>query len=197
MHKLERRAFEFEFRAEGESPKIVGHAALFDVEADIGGYYRERIAPGAFADSIAKDDVRALWNHDPNHILGRNKAGTLKLSEDAQGLLSEITPPDTQFARDLMASIKRGDVSQMSFGFFVLDDEWKRAEDKNKPPLRILKRVQLFDVSPVAFPAYEQTDVAVRSAVEILATLPKDIEIPAKPLLHDLLRRRQMLVATF
>lgn len=194
MPKLERRAFEFQFRADGDSPKIVGHAALFDVEADIGGYYRERIAPGAFADSIAQDDVRALWNHDPNYILGRNKAGTLKLSEDDQGLLSEIIPPDTQFARDLMSSIKRGDVSQMSFGFFVLDDNWKRSQDAKQPPLRILKRVQLFDVSPVAFPAYAQTDVAVRSAVEILATLPKDIKIP--PVIWPSELRRRALVAT-
>ena len=119
--EIERRmvqAADLRVVAEGP-PRIVGHAALFDrLSEDLGGF-RERIRPGAFAASLVADDVRALFNHDPNVILGRNRAGTLRITEDGRGLGIEIDPPDTQAARDLMVSIARGDVSQMSFGFSV------------------------------------------------------------------------------
>jgi hypothetical protein len=142
--------------------RIVGHAAVFNVVGD-GGWFREVVAPGAFADSIQTDDVRALFNHDANLILGRNRAGTLKLKEDERGLSIDVTPPDTQTARDLLVSIERGDISQMSFGFQTLKDQWERSEDKNQPDLRTLLKVKLWDVSPVTFPFYKETDVAVRS----------------------------------
>ena len=158
----ETRTFNFKLEVrEDESPVITGHAAIFNEEADI-GFFREKIAPGAFSNSIKTDDVRALFNHDPNHVLGRNKAGTLKLSEDKDGLAIEIDPPDTQSARDLMTSMKRGDIDQMSFGFQVVKESWEEGED-NQLDLRTLDQVRLFDVSPVTFPAYEGTDVAVRS----------------------------------
>lgn len=160
----EQRRFELtELRAATEDNvrKIVGHAAVFDIEGD-GGWFRERIAPGAFAETIERDDIRALFNHDPNIVLGRNKAGTLRLREDDRGLWIEILPPDTQAARDLMISIERGDVSQQSFGFVTLDDAWERDLDGGKD-LRVLKKVRLFDVSPVTFPFYGDTDVALRS----------------------------------
>src|SRR5262245_46107276 len=117
MDKLERRAFTVNLRAADDSPKINGHAAVFGVEADIAGLFWERIEPGAFTKAIGRDDVRALWNHNPDYVLGRNTSGTLRLSEDEKGLAVEIDPPDTQWARDLAISIRRGDVSQMSFGF--------------------------------------------------------------------------------
>jgi HK97 family phage prohead protease len=145
-------------------PKIVGHAALFDsLSEDLGGF-RERIAPGAFAEAITKDDVRALFNHDPNFIIGRNRSGTLKLAEDTRGLAIEITPPDNQTIRDLVvAPIERGDVSQMSFGFTVRPGGQDWAKDDEGRTVRTLKRVRLFDVSPVVFPAYTATDVAMRA----------------------------------
>lgn len=162
MSKIERRAFTFEMRAD-EAPKIVGHAALFNTEADL-GFFREVIEPGAFEKSIGKDDVRALFNHDPNFVLGRNTAGTLRLSEDDKGLAIELDPPETQWAKDLMVSMKRGDITQMSFGFIA---KGQRTEKRDGMLYRIVSEAQLFDVSPVTYPAYKQTDVAVRSAQEI------------------------------
>lgn len=165
--KQERRTLHSEFRVEQreDGKKLIrGHAAVFNSETDL-GWFRERIAPGAFSESIGKDDVRALFNHDPNLILGRNKAGTLTMREDEHGLYVEIDPADTQATRDLMTHIERGDVSQMSFGFQTLKDTWEtneNAEDEKKD-LRTLEKVKLWDVSPVTFPAYTDTDVAVRS----------------------------------
>jgi len=162
MMNKETRTFNFEIKDDQENRKMTGHAAVFGEIADIGGWFREQIEPGAFKSSIRKDDVRALFNHDENYVLGRNTAGTLKLSEDDTGLKVTIDPPDTQFARDLSVSIERGDISQMSFAFQVQEEEWIRGE-KNKTDLRKIKKVRLFDVSPVTFPAYEGTDIAIRS----------------------------------
>ncbi len=167
--KLERRAFdvtELEVRSgDGESKKIIGYAARFNKLSVPMWGFREQIAPGAFADSIQKDDIRALWNHDSSYVLGRNKAGTLKLDEDDKGLRIEITPPETQWAQDLMESIRRKDVNQMSFGFNTEVDEWDSADKKNV--IRTLKKVSLFDVSPVTYPAYPQTSVGVRTAEQV------------------------------
>ena len=110
--------------------------------------------------SLDTDDIRALFNHDPNYVLGRNKSGTLELREDEQGLLVRIKPPNTQWARDLQVSIERGDINQMSFGFTVEEDEW-RSEDGYD--VRELRKVKLYDVSPVTYPAYTATDVGVRA----------------------------------
>lgn len=166
--KVERRSFVVdEFRIEGDEGKtIVGHAAIFNsLSEDLGGF-REQIASGSFARAIGEDDVRALFNHDANLILGRNRAGTLKMSEDERGLKVEITPPDTVFANDLMKSIKRGDVTQMSFAFRVVKENWEHGEG-GEPDIRTLQEVELFDVSPVTYPAYKQTDVGLRSLEDI------------------------------
>jgi len=166
-----------------EVRKIRGHAAVFNEIAGDPLMFLEQIAPGAFSDSIGKDDVRALWNHNPDYVLGRNKAGTLTLSEDDRGLAIEINPPDTQWARDLMHSIDRGDVSQMSFGFRVLDQAW---EVRDGIDIRTLKKVELWDVSPVTFPFYEGTDVALRSK-------PQEIKpTTARPLHRERLNLKKL-----
>ena len=158
--EVERRYLPAELRIEGEeSPKITGYAAVFDVWTDIGGWFREKIAPGAFKKSIKNDDVRALMNHDSNYVLGRNKSGTLRLKEDKKGLAVEIDPVNTTWANDLMISMKRGDVNQMSFGFTV-----NKAEDDYNEDTRILQDVNLFDVSVVTYPAYPTTSAEIRSA---------------------------------
>lgn len=191
MIDLERRAFVaeellIETRDEG-GPVLRGHAAVFNsLSEDLGGY-REQIMPGAFADAIAGDDVRALFNHDPNFVLGRNRSKTLKLSEDARGLAIQIDLPDTQTVRDLVvAPIERGDVSQMSFGFSVRPGGQDWAKDDEGRVIRTLKKLRLFDVSPVTFPAYPQTDIGVRELRAFLASL-------APPVPMNLARARQLL----
>jgi hypothetical protein len=148
---------------------ITGYAALYHVETVIAGYFREQIAPGAFAAALdGEDDVRALFNHDSNLVLGRTKSGTLALSETTKGLRYAIVlNEDDPEALSVRAKIKRGDVSGSSFGFVVLEDDWDESEVKRgKLPLRTIRSVELFDVSPVTFPAYPQTSVSARSRGE-------------------------------
>lgn len=145
---------------------IEGHAAVFNQWSEtLGGFFpfKERVLSGAFKETILEDDIRALFNHDANYVLGRNRSGTLFLNEDEDGLKVSVIPPDTQWARDLLVSIDRGDISQMSFGFIVVSDRWGTEDGID---VRELIKVKLFDVSPVTFPAYPQTDVGVRSALE-------------------------------
>lgn len=164
----ERRSWRGEIRTvreDGEPRKIVGYAAVFNSWYEEPALkWREKIRPGAFAKTIQESDIRALWNHNPDYVLGRTKNGTLLLREDERGLWMEVTPPPTQWARDLMISIERGDVDQQSFGFRVVKDMWRTADDGWDE--RELIEVQLLDVSPVTFPAYKDTVAQVRSALK-------------------------------
>lgn len=158
---MEIRVFTSEIRAVAGGKKISGYAAVFDSLSESLGGFREKIAPGAFRNSLANgDDVRALIDHNPSLVLGRTKAGTLRLEEDSRGLHYEVDPPDTQYARDLVESLKRGDVDQSSFGFRTVEDSWTT---ENGEQVRTLLEVQLFDVSPVTFPAYAATSVGLRA----------------------------------
>lgn len=157
-------------------PIIEGYAAVFDSWSEsLGGNepFIEKVVKGAFEQTISQDDIRALFNHDPNYVLGRNKAGTLSLQEDEKGLLVRIIPPNTQWAKDLLVSIARGDISQMSFGFTVEADRWSYEEGKD---VRELLKVRLFDVSPVTFPAYTQTECGLRSQEEVLKSHKQILE---------------------
>jgi len=166
-NEIERRYFPVEeFRAitdEAGLRHIVGYAAVFNSLSEDLGHFREKIDPGAFAETINSDDIRALKNHNSDYVLGRNKSKTLTLEEDQRGLKIDIIPPDTQWARDLMVSIDRKDVDQMSFGFRTLEYRW---EGEYPNEIRTLMKAQLFDVSPVTFPAYPDTEVALRSFEE-------------------------------
>jgi len=164
---MERRFWPGEIRverAEGKATKIGGYAARFNSESvDLGGF-SERIAPGAFAAALAKGaDVRALLNHNPDVVLGRSKSGTLRLAEDGNGLAFDLDLPDTSAGRDLAVSVERRDIAEMSFGFSVQKggDTWSKVGDRW---LRTLLSVDLYDVSPVAFAAYPQTEVGLRAA---------------------------------
>jgi len=159
---MERRALTAppELRAEGDGKVARGYAAMFNSEADIGGYFREIIAPGAFTETLKSADVRALIDHDTGRVIGRTASGTLRLSEDDKGLSVEIDLPDTTDGRDLAVQLERGDISGMSFGFIVRHDEWDETSD---PPTRTIHAMDLREVSAVAFPAYGDTQIALRS----------------------------------
>jgi hypothetical protein len=164
---IERRQIirDLEIRAEGDGMTLRGYAAVFNSPSQPLPFI-ETIAPGAFRDSLkSRNDVKLLWNHDTGTVLGSTRAGTLKLTEDAKGLLVEASLPDTSAGRDLATLIKRGDVNAFSFGFRIPTngDEWPSADQ------RILKRVNVHEVSVVAFPAYESTigTATVRSMTDL------------------------------
>ena len=164
---VERRFFPAEMRVERQEDgpvKLRGYAAVFNsMSEDLGGF-REIIKPGAFAEALKDSDVRCLFNHDPNIVLGRQRSGTLELREDEKGLYMEVDLPDTQAARDIAVLVERGDITQQSFGFTVAPDGETWEEQDNGTALRTLTKVsRLYDVSPVVFPAYPETDVALRS----------------------------------
>ena len=148
--------------AAGDSRRIRGMAIVFNSISEIlGGMFREKIAPEAVDRTLREGmDVRALVDHDPSKILGRTKAGTLRLDKTAQGLQVTIDPPDTTAARDILESVRRGDVTGMSFGFRTVEDKW---DQKTDPPTRTLLDMEIFDVSIVSFPAYPDTSVGLRS----------------------------------
>lgn len=142
--------------------KLAGYAAVFNQYSESNGNWTEIIRPGAFSKSIKDKDVRALWNHDDSEVLGRTGNGTLKLSEDAHGLAIEIDPPKTATAQDRVELIRRGDVNQMSIGFITTKDLWT-TKGKDGMDTRDLLEIDLWEVSPVTFPAYPQTSIALRS----------------------------------
>jgi uncharacterized protein len=144
--------------------KIRGYAAVYGpLSEDLGGFV-ERVSPTAFKRSLDdKRDIRAFLDHDSSKVLGRLSAGTLRLWSDDRGLAVEIDCPDTSYARDLYALLKRGDVSQMSFGFTLGPDGDSWEKDGESRIIRTLKNVDLIEVSVVSIPAYPDTTAAVRS----------------------------------
>ena len=181
---------------EGDAPKVRGYAAVFGKESDNLGseqyQFREIIQRGAF-DDVLGDDVRALFNHDPNFILARSKdgKGTLSIGTDERGLWYEFEAPDTQAGRDLMESIKRGDIDQSSFAFTVGKDgqSWEERQEGDGPTIvtRTIKKVsRLYDVSPVTYPAYPDATVAVRSLKEFRSEQEEPEPTPETPSQEEL-----------
>jgi uncharacterized protein len=197
MPEMERRtvASPVSLRTAEKKQKLVGHGAVFNQETVIYGLWREVIMPGAFTEAIKTDDVRALQNHNPDLVLGRNRSGTLRLEEDDEGLLYEIDPPDTTYAHDLMVVVDRGDVTQSSFQFSLDSSDWEEWDDsevkKGKLPLRKIKRVRLHDVSPVTFAAFEGTDVQVSARAKDMAKrIAEASEIEARLAEQEAARQR-------
>lgn len=176
---IERRALAgVEIRSEGE-PIIEGYAAVFNSMSEELFGFREVILPGAFDRALKeKHDVRALVDHDSGKILGRSKSGTLSMKVDKKGLRVEITPPDTQIARDTVTSIKRGDLDGMSFAFRTITDQWRTQDGEQ---IRELVDLELLDVSVVAYPAYQATQVSARAishAKEAAEPAPPEPGVP-------------------
>lgn len=156
-----------ECRAEARAGrKLGGYAAVFDQVTDLGRAGRELIARSAFTAALSdpSTDVRALWNHDPQFLLGRQGAGTLRLSADERGLAYEVDLPDTQYARDLYALAERGDLMGASFAFVPGETERRAGGVVVHTSVR-----RLVDVAPVTFPAYQSATTEARSRNDVAA----------------------------
>jgi uncharacterized protein len=155
-----------QLRASGNAamPCIKGYAAVFDSPSeDLGGFI-EVIKPGAFTRCLQNSpDVRALLNHEPSAILGRTTSGTLRLRQDSTGLHCEIDLPNTSVGHDVYESVKRQDISSMSFGFYPVDEDWMPNPTGTPAQLREISDADVFDVSVVTYPAYQGTSVSARS----------------------------------
>lgn len=152
---------EFATRDDNGALAIEGYFAVFNSNYEIAPGLSESIAPGAF-DNTLSGDIRALINHDTTLVLGRTKANTLQLRTDNHGLWGhiDINPNDTD-AMNLYNRVQRGDVDQCSFGFDIISEETDFREDGSIH--WTIKEVELYEVSPCTFPAYEETNIAART----------------------------------
>lgn len=152
----------FQTRAEDGELYIEGYFAVFNSKYWLWDEAYETIEPGAF-DGQTTEDVRALVNHDTTLVLGRTTAGTLELRQDEKGLWSgiKINQAD-QDAMNLYERVKRGDVSQCSIGFDIIEQDVEYSD--SEPTVWRIRKVKLYEVSVVTFPAYEDTSVEARKA---------------------------------
>lgn len=159
--QLRTAATEFQTRENGEELTIEGYFAVFNSNYDLGWGMSESIAPGAFTSSLA-GDIRALVNHDTTLVLGRTSAHTLEVKQDERGLWGKITiNPNDSDAMNLYARVKRGDVTQCSIGFDILDEETEFRD--NGDVHWTIKDVKLWEISACTFPAYEETAISARA----------------------------------
>lgn len=191
---IEKRAFEASYSVETSdgSVYVTGMGAVYNRwslpmvadGAQIGQkgqiVFREKVRPGAFARAIQKSDPRALRDHIPHFILGRLSAGTLEVKDTSEGLWYRYKSPDTTYAKDLLVSMERGDVRESSYSFVVADmgEIWEQQPDGTWTR-EITDYEEVFDVSPVTYPAFPDTSVAIRS----LAAATKTIENPQDAIL--------------
>ena len=166
---IERRYFKIESKLEARDqeeakPVFTGKAILFNQETNLCEGIYEKISEKAFEKGLHEDDIRCLFNHDPNFVLGRNRSGTLALKKRQDGLYFSVTPPANQWCEDLKESVKRGDINQCSFAFAVQKDDFKMDEEGGVH--RTILDGKLYDISIVTYPAYEETLVNVRSKAD-------------------------------
>lgn len=167
-------------RADGEAERFGGYAAVFNSRTAIGnplrwGFYEE-IAPGAFSKTLSEGDARMLIDHDPYYVVSRVSAGTLRLAQDAKGLTVDADlDGELSYVRDLKANVRNGNITGMSFGFYVVKDDWNTEEievtgsaDPVEVEVRVIREVRLIEVSAVTFPAYEDTEAGLRSVASAL-----------------------------
>lgn len=154
---------EYQTREDETGRHISGYFSVFNSNYEIGPGMSESIAPGAFSNSLAGGDIRALTNHDTTLVLGRTKAHTLELREDERGLWGDITiNPNDGDAVNTWERVKRGDVDQCSFGFEIVTEETDFRDDGSVH--WTIREVNLFEVSVCTFPAYEATSISARTA---------------------------------
>ena len=181
--QLQMRRAELRLESRGGARRLVGYAARYGVVADIGPF-RERIAPGAFAESLSKiggegGDIVGLVDHDPTRVLGRTRSKTLRLDDDDKGLAFEIAVPDTSAGRDALALAERGDLGGASIGFFV--ERESRAQD-DKGEIRVVEKARLLEISIVSsWPAYAETTVEARVGHLGTTNRPRGSPMPASP----------------
>lgn len=176
---LSRADARIQLRADDEvsDERFVGHAAVFDTRTAIGnpmrwGFYEE-IAPGAFTKTLSEGDARFLLDHDSFYVVSRVSAGTLNLRQDAVGLaVDSALDLKLSYVGDLKANVRNGNITGMSFGFYVVKDAWTTEEievagldDPIEVEIRRILEVRLIEVSAVTFPAYEETDAGLRAAL--------------------------------
>ncbi|MGW4703262.1 HK97 family phage prohead protease [Streptomyces sp. NPDC004285] len=164
---------------EGGTARFNGYASVFNSRTAIGnplrwGFYEE-IAPGAFSKTLAEGDARMLIDHDSYYVVSRSSAGTLSLSEDERGLaVDSALDTELSYVRDLKANLRNGNVTGMSFGFYVIKDEWnsETVEIEGADPVdvdvRVIREVRLIEVSAVTFPAYPETEAELKAVARAL-----------------------------
>lgn len=163
---------------EGQPNEIEGYAAVFNSPAEIYDCFTEEIMPGAFTRTLSENsDVRALFNHNWDIVLGRTKAGTLWLEEDERGLKFRVSLPDTTAAQDLVKSMERGDINQCSFLFDTVVDEWDYSGEK--PHCRVIE-AKLYEISIVSLPAYEDTEASLVRSKTIKEDVQKRMQLVKK-----------------
>lgn len=184
--KREQRGFAAEVRNDEGGLKVEGYAAVFEQETDIGGQFREVIMPGAFERAIGRDDVVFLINHD-GLPLARTRSGTLELSEDKHGLKmrAELDPDDPD-VRSISGKMARGDLDKMSFAFWPEVEEW---DDSGDVPVRSITQARLYDVSIVTTPAYDGTEIGLRSLQEYREKQVKEAKKAQNSAARDLRRK--------
>ena len=162
IRQLRSTASQFQTREAEGALTIEGYFSVFNSIYELWPGATESVAPGAFSETLG-NDIRALVNHDDTLVLGRNKAGTLELREDSHGLWGKIdVNPNDVDAMNLYERVKRGDVNQCSFGFWIEDEETEFRDDGSIH--WTIRKVNLFEVSVCTFPAYEATEVSARKA---------------------------------
>lgn len=165
---------------ESSSRMVYGYAMLYDTptllwESD-DFQCVEVIERGAATEALKNSDIRALFNHNPNYILARTSSNTLVVRDDEKGLYFEFEAPETSVGNDLLVSIQRGDISQASFAFDISERSILReqkADGKEVVTITIRKMSELYDVSPVTYPAYKDTEVSMRSMITEIQAEPK------------------------
>jgi len=201
LKNLRKRLVEttLEVREEGEQPKISGYGIVYGQRTQIWEDLWEVIMPGAASHILNNSpDIRCAFNHSSDHIFGRTRSGTLELEEDEFGVRYTATPPDAQWCRDVMESIRRGDIDGSSFTFGVEPQHEQVTKQDDGTFLRQIFRLDVIgEMGPVSYPAYQGTSAHVRSAkeeydsvTEALRAQEDSVKIAARQRALELRKRR-------